>query len=314
MKVGWAVILIAHPMPTFKFDSSSCFLTYAQSDLSTTEIVDHLRSLADIEWARICQESHQDGHPHQHVVCKWSRRIQSRNARLFDIRGYHPNVQRVRSIKKALEYVSKDGEFTDYGTIPTEFRPSFDIMEAASTMSEGEYYRACLERRISFQYAQKFWMLSCRLSCEIPEDYEGDPDRECDVLQWMPVPPGSVCIIGPSGCGKTSWAKRKCLKPALWVRHIDVLRGFRPGYHQAIIFDDMSFQHFPRESQIHIVDQNDEAHIHCRYGHAVIPAATQKIFTANFDPFSKDAAIDRRLARIYIENDSRSNTTTSASA
>lgn len=105
-------------MAAFKFDSASAFLTYPQCDLEHVAIIDHLRTVGDIAWARVCSELHEDGSPHRHVVVKFTRRVQSRNSRLFDINGKHPNIQSVRSIKRALDYVSKDGEFSDVGPVP----------------------------------------------------------------------------------------------------------------------------------------------------------------------------------------------------
>lgn len=285
---------------SFKFDSQHVFLTYAQCSLSWTHIVDHLRTIKDIAWARVCTERHADGNLHLHAVAKFVSRVQLRDERAFDIQGFHPNIQRVRSVKHAVAYVSKDGEFNDVGPVPAGRESAPDWMELASSSSEVEFFKAALEHRLPYQYASKFWQLGCKQSCEVPEDYVAVLERECAQLQEMACPEGTVIVVGPSGVGKTSWAKRVSAKPALWVRHIDVLRSFRPRYHKSIIFDDMSFQHLPRESQIHIVDQTDEAHVHCRYGHAVIPAGTQKIFTANNYPFISDPAIDRRVNHINL--------------
>lgn len=287
--------------PSFKFDSQTAFLTYPHCDLPHSAIIDHLKSIKDLAWARVCSELHEDGQPHRHVVCKFISRVQSRNQRIFDVAGKHPNIQPIRSISRALAYVSKDGEFTDFGAVPSERGEDINWMEIAATVDEGQYYMLAHRNRVAFQYAHKFWELGRKHSCEINDKYEPDISRECTFLQEKQCPDGTVVLVGPSGCGKTSWAKRVCTKPALWVRHIDVLRSFRPRYHKSIIFDDMSFMHMPREAQIHIVDQTDEAHVHCRYGHAVIPANTQKIFTANDYPFTVDPAIDRRVNKIFVE-------------
>lgn len=285
---------------TFKFDSQHVFLTYPQSTLTVQDIHDHLATLKPLEWACICQEEHEDGGLHQHAVAKFRSRFQTRNKRAFDVNGQHPNIQPVRSVTRALAYVRKDGQFVDFGPVPAGASADIDWMELAATSNEGEYFATAMRAKISYQYAQKFWDLGRRHSCEIPTTYEADLDRERWDLQVSEPSDGTTVLVGPSGVGKTSWAKRVCKKPALWVRHIDVLRSFRPRYHQSIIFDDMSFSHMPRESQIHIVDQTDEAHIHCRYGHAVIPANTQKIFTANFYPFTHDSAIERRVHLIHL--------------
>lgn len=286
--------------PSFKFDSRHVFLTYPQSPLSCQQIYDHMNSVKPVVWAVICQETHQDGGLHQHAIAQFSDRLQTRNCRLFDVAGQHPDIRPVRSIKAAIAYVRKHGEFTDYGPVPGNASTDINWVELAKTSSEADFLLAAARARLPNAYAKDFWRLGCRHSCEVPEDYEADLDRERWDLQVSTPGDGTTVLVGPTGVGKSSWAKRVSKKPALWVRHLDVLRSFRPCYHNSIIFDDMSFAHLPREAQIHLVDQTDEAHIHCRYGHAVIPAGTQKIFTANFYPFTHDSAIERRVHLIHL--------------
>lgn len=288
----------------FKFDSTSFFLTYPQSgDLTKDQIVTHLQGVSDIHWLRIAKEQHEDGSPHFHVVGKFTKRFQSRNERIFDVAGKHPNIQSIRSITKSLQYVAKDGQFDDIGPVPATGDSDTDWLQLASTLSEGDYFRTAMQARISYMYADRFWRLGRQINTtEIGESYEADMSRECfELLVHVPHETKSTVVIGPTGCGKTSWAKRVAQKPALWVRHMDMLRAFRAGYHKAIIFDDMSFAHMPREAQIHITDTTDEAHLHVRYGVAIIPSGVQKIFTANNYPFTQDPAIDRRVYQILVE-------------
>lgn len=108
----------------------------------------------------------------------------------------------------------------------------------------------------------------------------------------------SVIFWGEAGIGKTEFAKQ-LLPKALFVSHMDDLALFEVGVHEGIIFDDMDFTHFPRTSQIHVVDFDNVRSIHIRYAVARIPARTPKIFTTN-TPFGKifdinDAAIRRRI-------------------
>lgn len=288
----------------FKFDSRTFFLTYAQSgDLTQDQIVEHINSVKSTIWIRIARELHEDGSPHFHVVGKFTSRFQSRNERIFDVGGKHPNIQPVRSIRDALQYVAKDGEFHDIGPVPGGSSDDEDWVALAGTMAEPEYFALAMRSNIQYMYAQRFWQLGNRIYNEIPETYEGDITRECfELIVSLPHESKTTVVVGASGCGKSSWAKRVSLKPALWVRHLDVLRTFRPGYHKSIIFDEASFTHLPRETQIQLVDWHDEAHIHVRYGVAVIPAGVQKIVTANHYPFLEDPAIDRRVHRINILN------------
>lgn len=290
-------------MAPFKFDSRSFFLTYAQSgELTRQQVQDHLGSIAVLEWCRVASEQHEDGNPHIHAVGRWDTRVQSRNPRFLDVAGFHPNIQPIRSVRAAVQYVSKDGQFTDIGAVPEPADPDTDWAVAATQLTEAEYFRRAMRARVSYMYADRFWrMARAHAATEIGEDYVPDVERECFELRiHVPADEKSTVVIGPTGCGKTSWAKRVAKKPALWVRHIDTLRCFRAGHHQSIIFDDMSFKHMPREAQIHITDWSDEAQLHCRYGVALIPAQVQKIFTANEMPFSDDSAVARRIYKIVV--------------
>lgn len=107
----------------------------------------------------------------------------------------------------------------------------------------------------------------------------------------------SLIIIGKAGVGKTELAKA-LIPTALFLTHLDRLKDFNPQTHGGIIFDDMTFLHLPRESQIHLTDFDNPRDIHIRYKTANIPAGTLKIFTSNLSPagvFYADEAIKRRL-------------------
>lgn len=284
---------------SFKFDSLYCFLTYTHCNANQQQLYDHLSTIKSIEWARICIESHEDGEPHLHCVAKFSSRFQSRNARVFDAYGVHPNIQSVRSVTKSLAYVAKDGQFVDFGPVPSASpkRTASEALELAGENDEAEYLRACLEAKVPFQYAKRFRELAfADTTCTIGEEYEANIQWESEQLHQKEIPENSCAVlVGPSGIGKSAWAKRVAPKPALWVSHMDVLRMYRPNYHRSIIFDDMCFTHMPLQAQIHIVDWIDSRQIHCRYGYATIPAKTVKIFTCNEHPFTDHPAINRRI-------------------
>lgn len=282
----------------FRLDGQQFFLTYPQSDIGHQDLYNFLCTLEQVLWARIATEQHESGEPHVHAVFKFSNRWTSRNQRVFDFNGRHPNIQSVRSAAKSLAYVAKDGQFTDYGTIPSgeNKRTASQLLELAAHASEADYWVAAAEARIPFQYAAKFRQLVHTSGTEEITDYNGSLEWERADLQITPLPSAlSILLVGPSGIGKTSWVKRVCPKPALWVRHIDVLRSFRPDYHRCIVFDDMSFSHMPVQAQIHLVDWQDTSHVHCRYGHATIPAGTLRFFTCNSYPFAPHPAIVRRI-------------------
>jgi hypothetical protein len=106
-----------------------------------------------------------------------------------------------------------------------------------------------------------------------------------------------LILSGPSGLGKSSLAQA-LMPTALFCSSADQLKEFDPRRHEGIIFDDMNFLHWPRESQIHLVDFDFPRSIHLRYRNALIPKNTPKIFTTNLNPLGilncADPAIRRR--------------------
>jgi hypothetical protein len=113
-----------------------------------------------------------------------------------------------------------------------------------------------------------------------------------------------VCL-GSSGIGKTTWAKSYAKKPSLFVTHIDDLKKFRADEHKSLIFDDVSFYHYPIQSQIHLCDVENPRSIHVRYGTVSLPKGVQKIFTCNEEPLNvTHEAVARRIKLVYCrEND-----------
>lgn len=118
----------------------------------------------------------------------------------------------------------------------------------------------------------------------------------------------STHVFGPSGTGKTSYVVAHFLNP-LVISHIDALKKLTPD-HDAIVFDDMSFLHWPPETVIHLVDKDFDRDLHIRYGTVHVPAGTIKVFTHNSrdifykpeTPEEQQAAINRRLNYINIQN------------
>lgn len=72
------------------------------------------------DFACISAERHQNGVPHYHALLFFRDGIRTRNARFFDHDGRHPNVQSCRTPKSWYEYVKKEGDYREFGVLPSK--------------------------------------------------------------------------------------------------------------------------------------------------------------------------------------------------
>lgn len=121
---------------TFRFESTSAFLTYPRCTLTKEQVLDALSAKLDIKFYRIARELHEDGTPHIHAVVKLNRQLRTRDQRYFDIDGFHPNIQTPRSLKNVCEYVSKDGDVLDTFPASSTKHSWADILPACTTRDE----------------------------------------------------------------------------------------------------------------------------------------------------------------------------------
>ena len=56
----------------------------------------------------ICEQTYEDGTPHFHVILVYPRRKDIISPDLYNYLGIHPNIQTMRNMKAALEYVHKE--------------------------------------------------------------------------------------------------------------------------------------------------------------------------------------------------------------
>ena len=106
------------PIPSsgFEFNAKKVFLTYPQCTLSKEDLVAHFTNggfpKEPTKWI-VCQEAHQDGGHHLHAIVEFSQSLHTRDARVFGVQGFHPNLGGVRRLRSAYEYVKKDGDFIE---------------------------------------------------------------------------------------------------------------------------------------------------------------------------------------------------------
>lgn len=290
-------------MPSF-YNGKRFFLTYPRTDRTINECIAFLQSAGDLVYYVVCRELHEDGMPHLHACVEFRTVFRGSHSAL-DWDGRHPNKQDPRKWKACIQYCKKGGDFEE-GPIDVVMDNALKgmdyVLECAGHDLQESWYSWCVNRKISAEYAKFFWTRVHQDEFTIRDDeHDGVVVNSLNNLLWNDGWK-TLILIGVAGCGKTTWAKRRVPKPALFVTHVDGLKSFRAGYHRSIIFDDVDFKHYPRTSQVHLVDFDNPRHIHCRHSVASIPAKVPKVFTANVDPVDLgDPAIRRRCHVIRIQ-------------
>lgn len=100
---------------TFILNARYFLVTYPQCDgLDEWAVNDHFGRLG--AECIVARENHADGGTHLHLFCDFGRKFRSRRADVFDVDGYHPNIERSkRNPRKGALYATKDGEIVAGG-------------------------------------------------------------------------------------------------------------------------------------------------------------------------------------------------------
>lgn len=297
---------------TFRKQGKQWFLTYSQCLVEPQECLDQLNDLLkeNIENYIIAQEEHKDEGKHLHVYLKLDKIKDVINPRYYDLEKetiiYHGNYQTCRSPKRVMEYVTKDGNYITNMNLDKLLNTKVydNVVQLAEEGKLSEAYKALPNRDKVLHGSQVRINLEQMTTEIIPinEEYTFHPIPGID--RWNRTH-FAAWINGETNTGKTEYAKTLFKNPHL-ISHIDQLKQFKAGIHDGIIFDDMSFKHWPRQAQIHILDIENPRGINVKHSVVTIPAGTPRIFTSNDIIFDiHDTAIKRRISYFKVPHDLR---------
>jgi len=318
------------PLKKPRWQGKNFFLTYSQCPLDFNDVAAHLVSLKLARTYHLssfvgCTELHEDGLPHLHFTLIFKRRCDIRNARVFDVEGFHPNFGPCTNLGKSINYTNKEAHkfnrphnvlwYPDEETVRADAgganaHDCDDLAALCAQKDWGEWLQYMHSHKVQYAIGKAIW-----------EDVHRD-DTEDVTEEWhdrTDVPSVFDCVSpellayefdrsrynhilwGHTSTGKTSWAAFHAPKPALLCTHVDGLKQFRIGYHRSIIFDECEFWHKPVSEQTKLVEYRDPRRMHIRNTTALIPGKVWKFFCANNYPFDNPYQFNKDPARMaYI--------------
>jgi hypothetical protein len=287
----------------FRLQAKQLFLTWPKCTLSKDEALAILQSKLQLDQYIIASELHKDGTQHLHAYIKGSDKYQITNPNKLDLGPFHGNYQTCRSPAAVKAYCKEE---EDYITNIPNFQP----IAPAIRVLQAENYEDAMHVIKNSSLARDYIRDSAKYEESIARLHPTPTLIQLryrfktmqKVVRWKRTK-YALWLRGPSGLGKTEFAKSLFSNP-LFVTHRDKLKLLNKT-HDGIIFDDMSFMHWPRESQIHIIDVQNNRDIDVKHGMVTIPAGMPRIFTSNTVIFMYDPAIQRRLKLVKIIEDVR---------
>ncbi|QFR55624.1 replication-associated protein [Agrotis ipsilon-associated genomovirus] len=213
----------------FRFQARYGLLTYPQcGDLDPWRIVEMLGDLG--AECIIGRENHVDGGLHLHAFFMFERKFESRNVRVFDVDGHHPNIVRGYSTpEKGAAYATKEGDIVAGGLDIGELRTP--VSDAGAVWSQiilsgtrEEFFEACA-RLAPRALCCSFSSLKCYadwkyrpepVPYEHPSGVSFDTTAYPELDAWVshnlagPEYSGrrrSLVLYGPTRLGKTLWAR-----------------------------------------------------------------------------------------------------------
>lgn len=253
-------------------------------------------------------ERHSDGVFHLHIgFCKEDN-IQKTIHKRFDVMGIHPNLKphskSYESREAALRYPLKEDDMAEVNWTEEEADDIFNFFSTSSSSrvfpgdraaaDEGfaaalacESYddamaalRAANPRDFVLHHNQLESFFKKYFTPVLPKKYTLDqfnvPPLDFSALS----PRESYVLYGLPNIGKTFFAMAHG-DNAFMVNDIDKLRQFNPSLHDVVVFDEISFSHWPPTAVKNIFDAEVDRDIRCRWATVNIPAVTKKIFVCN---------------------------------
>lgn len=243
------------------------------------------------------------GNVHTHLqVCFKTTVTTGTIKKQFDSWG-QPNIKIPRKDvgwKGAWDYCLKSGDFLVLKSPSPGER--HDLLDAKSAIEGGMGYSALARNHFPVWVKYRAALAEYSVLCGAPQH----GSFAAATFSRPLVDTSQKCWVfwGPTSVGKTQFALAHFANPH-FVTHIDGAAGYDPQRHDGIVWDEANFDSWPRESILHLTDQEFKRDLHKRYICWSKPAHTRIIFTTNaesghiFGEHNFDPALLRRVSFLH---------------
>lgn len=311
----------------FRLSTKNLLLTYPRCNLDKEEALAQLRDKFPVEniiFMVVSHELHEDGGDHLHSLVLLRARCNIRNPHALDLvnptgnETWHGNYIAARRVRAALEYVTKDGDFTTFGECPAFLKDqkvtrAEHLDNILQIPSESEFLSYVFLNGLSpaIQTLKPLWQNAKRSRTSLsrfPADSFAVPQELADCLGSLSDLDKALMVIGPTGIGKT-----QCLLAHLpqettaRLTDLDDLRQITSET-SVLLLDDVELGTMNRGTLLHLLDVKTERSIKCRYSNAQLRSDQSLIIVGNsielvLGRFFEDPAVLRRIRTLHLGPD-----------
>lgn len=258
----------------FHLQAKRFFVTYPKCDLDKTMVVEWFVSQHAVHQAIVSEEKHEDGDPHLHAYIVFEKAKRLSKADIFDLNGFHPNIQSVKNMKETVRYITKEDKE------PAQHNISYKEILAGKSSKFAIIAQSVMDGKslLDINATDPGFVLQHKRKLEEYQVWVIMKKPRLDLLPWQPVPVPAfgpeyqiatwlntnlfrrdrpikslqLYIFSPPNCGKTtliSWLSRFCR-----IYYVPLLEDFYDFYDDDS-YDLVIIDEFKGQKQIQFLNQ-----------------------------------------------------------
>lgn len=300
----------------------SCPVNMEENPIECKEdLMEFLKELPGLQCAVVSKELHENGKSHFHAAIQFEDKFRTRNLKVFDFKGVHPNIGTTGNFTKMVNYVTKEGDYISHNLdVAALLKKTKDdkpmgkkdklaesYSQAFALAEEGNITEAkkLIQRVDPIRWATDRVRITATLSSMADSAIAEKHKREIKTTRWVtPLATLDVrqkepeedwirvnVLVGKSGIGKTEFAqfllKQAGCKAIVVCRDVEQLKDI--DFYDGVVFDEFdgyapekaAGKRWTREQMINLVDCNVRGALPARYGNVTLATHVLRIITTN---------------------------------